>query len=194
MDERRTNRLKDAMAQAGLDAVFVSNPKNVKYLTGFKTMMPGEVQAFGDPEGFALVHAEGCDFLCDGRYIEGARELPGVSAQLLETPVTAEVIANKCRELLPSGAKTLGYERDALLYIDGVGLGDHIKGLALKPAEELLADLRLCKTPEEIEKLRRAQAITGECFEHMAGFIRLGMTERQVALEIDNYMRTNSEG
>ncbi len=194
MDERRTNRLKEAMAAAGLDAVFVSNPKNVKYLTGFQTMMPGEVQAFGDPEGFALVHAEGCDFLCDGRYIDGARGLPGVSARLLETPVTAEVIANKCRELLPSGAKTLGFERDALLYIDGVGLSESIKGLTLTPAEELLADLRLCKTPEEIEKLRKAQAITGDCFEHIAGFIRLGMTERQVALEIDNYMRTNSDG
>jgi len=194
MDEKRLMRLKAAMDKAGLDAVFVSNPKNVKYLTGFKTMMPGEVQGFGDPEGFTLVHADRCDFLCDGRYIEGARQLSGVTAQLLEPPVTAESISNKVKELLPSGAKTLGFERDALLYIDGTGLIEHMKGTTLKPAEELFLDLRIRKTPEEIELLRKAQAITGDCFEHISKFIRIGMTEREVALEIDNFLRTNSEG
>lgn len=194
MDQQRIDRLKEALAGAELDAVFVSNPKNVKYLTGFKTMMPGEVQGFGDPEGFALVHGDRCDFLCDGRYIEGARQLPGVTAQLLESPVTAQSIANKIKELLPSGTKAMGFERDALLYIDGVELLEHMKGVSLKPAEDLFVDLRIRKTPAEIELLRRAQAITSECFEHIAAFLRIGMSERDVALEIDQYMRTHSEG
>ncbi len=111
MDQQRIDRLKEALAGAEMDAVFVSNPKNVKYLTGFKTMMPGEVQGFGDPEGFALVHGDRCDFLCDGRYIEGARQLSGVTAQLLESPVTAQSIANKIKELLPSGTKAMSLSR-----------------------------------------------------------------------------------
>ncbi|MBN2561330.1 MAG: aminopeptidase P family protein [Phycisphaerae bacterium] len=194
MDEGRLERLKAAMEKAGLEAVFVSNPKNVKYLTGFKTMLPGEVQGFGDPEGFTLIHAKGCDFLCDGRYIEGVRQLSGVTGQLLESPVTAESIAKKIQECLPSGVKTMGFERDALLYIDGVGLIEHMKGVTLKPAEDVFSDLRIRKTPEEIELLRKAEAITSDCFEHIAQFIRVGMTERDVALEIDQFMRTHSEG
>lgn len=194
MDEGRVKRLRAAMDGAGLDAVFVSNPKNVKYLTGFKTMMPGDVQGFGDPEGFALIHGDGCDFLCDGRYIDGARQLEGVTANLLESPVTSESISNKIKELLPSGATTVGIERDALLYIDGVELHEHMKGVTLKPAEELFLELRIRKMPEEIELLRHAAAITSDCFDHIAKFIRLGMSERDVSLEIDNFMRRHGEG
>ena len=194
MDDVRLNRLKEAMKKAELDAVFVSNPKNVKYLSGFKTMLPGEVQGFGDPEGFVLVHAHRCDFLCDGRYIDGARQLPGVTAQQLESPVTAQSIAQKIQELLPSGTKTMGFERDALLYVDAVGLIEHMKGVTLKPAEELFAELRIRKTASELELLRKAEAMTCGCFGHVAKFIRVGMTEREVALEIGDYMRRHGEG
>jgi Xaa-Pro aminopeptidase len=194
MDKLRIKRVKAAMKRAGVHALFVTNPKNVKYLTGFKTMLPGEVQSFGDPEGFALIHKRRCDFLCDGRYIGGARRLPGVAAQLLEMPVNAQTIAAKIRRLLPRGAKTLGYESDALLYSDGVELMKKLKDLRRRPAEDLLSGLRICKAPEEVRLIRKAQAITSACFDHIVQFIRLGMTERQVALEIDNFMRTHSEG
>jgi Xaa-Pro aminopeptidase len=194
MDALRLKRVREAMKKAGLDAAFVTNPKNVKYLTGFRTMLPGEVQSFGDPEGFALIHKNRCDFLCDGRYIDGARQLPGVSPQLLASPTNAKTIASKIKELLPRGAKRLGFEQDSILYGDAVGLLKSLKGVRLKPAAGLFASLRVCKTPEEIKLIRKAQAITSDCFDHMLKFIRLGMTERQVAMEIDKFLRTNSDG
>jgi len=194
MDALRIKRVREAMRKAGLEAVFVTNPKNVKYLTGFKTMLPGEVQSFGDPEGFALIHKNRCDFLCDGRYIDGARQLPGVSAQLLDMPVNAKTIAARVKGLLPRGAKRVGFERNAVLYSDGLELAKYLKGVRLKPAEGLFAELRECKTPGEVKMIRKAQAITSDCFDHMLKFIRLGMSEREVALEIDKFMRTNSEG
>ncbi len=193
--QERLDRLQKAMLSEGFDAVFVSNPKNVQYLTGFKSMMPGEVQPFGDPEGFALVHDGKVHLLCDGRYITGAKKLPGVVPQLIKSPVTAKTFADKIMEIVGAGPKTLGFERDALLYCDGVDLLAIVSGdIACKPAEELLGRLRLIKTAEEIELLRKAQDITCDCFDHIAGWIRLGMSEREVALEISDYMRTHSEG
>lgn len=194
MDPQRLERLRQEMQSAGLDAVFVSNPKNVQYLTGFKAMMPGEVQPIGDPEGFALVRPSDVHLLCDGRYIAGARQLPGVTAQLIESPTGPKIIADKIKELVGAGAKTIGFERDALLYSDAVGLLESSPDVKWQPAEERLAGLRLIKTPEEVELIRKAQAITSDCFEHVVKFIRIGMTERQVALEIGNYLRTQSEG
>lgn len=194
MDQRRLERLDRAMQAAGLDTVFVSNPKNVQYLTGFKPMMPGDVQPIGDPEGFALIRANEVHLLCDGRYIAGARQLSGVTPQLIESPTTAKTIGDKIKDILGSGAKTLGFERDALLYCDAVGLIESLPDMTCQPAEELLARLRLIKMPEEVEVIRKAQAITSECFEQIVKFIRIGMTERQVALEIGNYLRTHSEG
>jgi len=194
MSDTKIDRLRAAMSRVGLDAVFVSNPKNLKYLTGFKTTMPGDVQSFGDPEGFVLVHSARADFLCDGRYINAARQLPNVSAHLLEAPVNAERIAAKIKELLPPGTRSLGFEHDAVVYADAVGLLEHLPGLAVHAAEGLFVDLRLRKAPDEIDRLRRAQAITGDCFTHIAKTIRPGMSERDVALEINNYLQSHSEG
>ena len=194
MDPKRLDRLQQKMQAAGLDAVFVSNPKNVQYLTGFKPMMPGEVQPFGDPEGFALIRSGEVHLLCDGRYIAGARKLPGVTAHKIDSPTTAKVFAEKIKEILGSGAKTLGIEHDALLYGDAVGLMDLLPEIKCRPAEDILAGLRVIKTPDEIELLREAQAITSRCFDHIAGFVKVGMSERDVALEIGDYLRTHSEG
>ncbi|MFQ5429059.1 MAG: M24 family metallopeptidase [Phycisphaerae bacterium] len=194
MDPLRLKRLQERMNATGLDAVFVSNPKNVQYLTGFRSMMPGEVQPFGDPEGFALVFGGEVHLLCDGRYFAGVKNLPGVTPQLIETPVTAKTFADKIKQIVGSQAKTIGYERDALLYCDAIGLLELLSGYDCRPAEEMLAGLRIIKTREEVELLRQAQAITSACFEHVAGWIRVGLSEREVALEIGNYLRTHSEG
>src|SRR5512140_683782 len=150
MNSNLINSLKAGMNKAGLDALFVSNPKNVKYLTGFKTTLPGDVQSFGDPEGFVLAHAQRVDFLCDGRYINAVRQMPGVTAQLLESPVSAARIAAKVRELLPNGARSLGFERDAVVHADAVEFIEGLKDLSLKPAEDIFVGLRLRKSPEEI--------------------------------------------
>jgi len=194
MSENRVDRLRGAMADAGLDAVFVSNPKNVQYLSGFHSMMPGEVQPFGDPEGFVLVQPDRCDLLCDGRYIAGAKKLSGVTAQLIDSPTTASIIAARIRSLLGPKAKTIGFEQDAVLYADGAALLAETQDLAWRPAESILSGLRVIKTRDEIERIRKAQKITGDCFDHVAGWIRPGMSERDVALEIGNYLRVHSEG
>lgn len=194
MDNSRINRLTQAMQQAGLDAVFVSNPKNVQYLSGFKPMMPGDVLPFGDPEGMVLFHGGEVHLLCDGRYIGGARRLSGVTPHLIESPTKAKTITEKIKSIIGSGAKTIGFEQDALLYGDAVAWLAEMSGFTCKPAEEMLARLRVIKTTEEIDLIRQAQVITGECFEHVAQWIRIGMSERDVALEIDNYLRRNSEG
>lgn len=194
MDQVRLGRLREAIRAGGVDAVFVTSPKNVQYLTGLRPMMEGLVMPFHDPEFFALVQADRCDVLCDGRYINEARHKVGAAAQKLEAPLNPGVIGNKIRELLGSGSKHVGFERDAMLHGDAVALIEHLKDYRWKPFEEVLAGLRVRKSPDEVVLLRKAQDVTCDAFEHVARWIRVGMTERQVALEIDNYLRTNSEG
>jgi Xaa-Pro aminopeptidase len=194
MNENLIKSLKTVMQKNGLEAMFVSNPRNVKYLTGFKTTLPGDVQSFGDPEGFVLAHDQRVDFLCDGRYINAVRQMPGVTAQLLESPVTPARIAAKVKELLPGGVTNLGFERDAVVHADAVEFIDSLPSLTLKPAESVFAELRLLKSPDEIALMRKAEAITSDCYHHAIKVIRAGMTERDLALEIDNYLRSHSEG
>lgn len=194
MDPNRITRLRTAMQSAGLDAVFVSSPKNVLYLTGIPPMMEGLVLPLADPEYFALVQADRIDVLCDGRYIGAIQGRKGYTTNLLEAPVSATSIGNRVKGLLTPGVKTLGYEADALLHCDALGLMAAIPSVTWKTCEDMLANLRVIKSREEIELIRKAQAITGQAFEHICKVIRVGMTEKDVALEIGNYLRKNSEG
>ena len=194
MDMNRVSRLREAMKQLGLDAILVSNPKNVLYLTGIPPMMEGQVMPFTDPEYFALVQPARLDVLCDGRYIAEIEHKPGISANLLQAPVSPRLIGEKIRELLPAGARTVGYESDAVRHCDAVGLMESLGSYTWKACEHALADLRVIKSPAEVELIRKAQAITGQAFEHVCKVIRPGMTEKEVALEIGNYLRSHSDG
>lgn len=194
MDEQRMGGVRGAMNRAGLDALFVSNPKNVRYLTGVKAMMCEIVQPFDDPEYFVLVQADRCDLLCDGRYYSGARRIPDVRPQLLEAPLSPAVIAAKIKDLLPAGAKTVGFECDSVLHGDALKLLEAAGEIDWRGADEIIVEQRLIKSPGERRSLRRAQEITCDAFNHIASFLRTGMTEHQVACEVDRFMRENSEG
>lgn len=194
MTSDRLLRVTAAMADADLDALFVSNPKNVLYLTNFHTTMPGEVQPFGDPEGLVLVTDGEAHVLCDGRYIAGAKQLENVTAHQITSPSNAGVFAETLKKILGDGKKTIGFEADALLYSDGRQLLESLPEYTWKPSQSLFAKMRVIKTPEEIELIREAQAITSRCFDHVAQWIRLGVSERDVAVEIETFMRQNSEG
>ena len=194
MQSARLDRLRGAMHQQGFDAIFISHPKNVQYVSGLRAMMEGQVQPFGDPEYFVLVQPNRCDVLCDGRYIGEVRHREGVTAQLLEAPVTSAVFASAITVLLPAGTKAVGFEREALLYNDASALLELLPKLEWRGADDMLSNMRVRKTKEEVELLRKAQAITGKAFDHMRTTIRPGMTEKDVALEIGNFLRTHSEG
>lgn len=51
-----------------------------------------------------------------------------------------------------------------------------------------ICDLRMVKDAEEVELMRHAQSITDAAFTHICGFIKPGMTEQQIRVELENYM------
>lgn len=194
MSSDRLLRVTAAMADADLDALFVSNPKNVLYLTNFHTTMPGEVQPFGDPEGLVVIADGEAHLLCDGRYIAGAKQLEDVTAHLITSPSNPAVFAESIKGIVGDGKRTVGFEANALLYADAAALLESLPSYTWKPAQSIFARLRVIKSAEEVSLIREAQAITGRCFEHIGGWIRTGMSERDVAVEIETFMRQHSEG
>ena len=58
----------------------------------------------------------------------------------------------------------------------------------LLPKPQPVATLRSQKDSFEIQKLKAAQEITDAAFKHICTFIKEGMTEKQVQLELDFYM------
>ena len=100
MDAQRIGRVRNAMKAAGLRAMLLSNPKNVRYVTGARAMMFDMVQPFNDVEYLALVLPDRVDILCVGRYFNGATSYSGVTPQSIYPPCTSAVIGRKVRELV----------------------------------------------------------------------------------------------
>ncbi len=156
----RIARLRDSLEEP----LLVTNPVNVRYLTGFDSS-----------NAALLVEPERVRLFTDFRYIEAARAVEGV--ETVET--RRSLIAWLAEEL--SGR--IGFEAAALPYAQYETLaGD---GLELVPRTGLVERLRAVKDASELDAIRRACAITDRMFERLATEVRfVGRSERDVAWDV----------
>lgn len=61
----------------------------------------------------------------------------------------------------------------------------------LRETSGFVLGLRAVKDADEIRRLKAAQAVTDAAFAHITGFMRPGMTEREVQLELEDFMLRN---
>ena len=165
-----------AMLPSGVDAALVTSGHNRRYLTGFPSSA-----------GMVLFTREAAWFLTDFRYIEAARR----AVRGMEC-----VEYSSLAETLPAMAARLGLHT-VIVEDEGLSMAEYRRLSAMLPDVELksgvldglLRECRLMKTPEELEKIKAAQALTEYGFEHILPFIRPGRTEREVALELEFLIR-----
>ncbi len=142
------------------EPLIVTTPANVRYLTGF---VSSNVSAVVEPERVRL--------FTDFRYAGAARAVPDV--EFVET--RRETIAHLAESL--SGK--FGFESTHLTYRAYEELRDG--GLELVPRAGLVESLRAVKDEDELEKIRRAAAITDRAYERIAEERFVGRTERELA-------------
>ncbi len=180
----KLEKFKNKLKENGADAAVISSVINQRYLTGFDYT-----------DGYVLVTKNKSYVLADFRYIEAARATVDASEYEIIMPDTSMLVCisslldeNECKNVL--------FE-DVTLSV--AGLERMKKMLAPKellPGASGIADgLRLFKDEEEIEKMKKAQAITDAGFDHMMKILKPDMTEIEAALELEFFMRRmGSEG
>ena len=157
------------------EAILIHSPENRRYFTDFPSS-----------DGYLVVTKDDAVFFTDSRYIEAAQKTASCKAQLV-TKATLEI-----KDYLKEKKILKAYtERERLT----VSMADFFKTAFLpcrvtpsKKLENKINDLRMVKTPEEIECIKKAQQIAEDAFEHILSFIRPGVTEKRIALELDFYM------
>ncbi len=170
---------RQAVINRGADAAIISDKLNRRYLSGFD---------FDD--GLVLVTRGQSYLLTDFRYIEAARAQTTPEMQVL-TPKGGMLLA--IAGLLSDNAcKTVLIEENVLSYADFNRYGEFLRDYTVEGgASALLGELRLYKDEGELETIARAQAITDAAFAHILNFIKPDMTEIEVALELEFFMRQN---
>ena len=178
MDYRaRRARLQHRVSEEGLDAFVLINVEgsdrpNLRYLTGF-------TGTFG-----ILIIGEDEIFATDSRYTErAAREVP-------DLPV--EKVKGKWLAWLAERLEALGARRVAIgAQTTSVYVFKELerKGVGLVPMEGWVESLRRVKDPEEVERIAAAAQLTDQGLRWILGKLRPGMTEREVALELEMWYR-----
>lgn len=171
----RIERLLARLAQENVDAFLVMRPENRFYLSGFT-----------GSAGALVVTARQVYFLADFRYFEQARE----QCPLCQVVGFKESLYDALAEKLPQwGVSRLGCEGDFLTYKQVVTLQEKLENIPVTPLYGLVEELRQVKDPGEIELLSRAVALADRAFEHILDYLKPGVTEWDVAVELECFMR-----
>ena len=174
----RLSRLRERMAKEQLGGILISSELSASYLSGFD---------FSD--GYLAVLADKAYLVTDFRYTEAAKLGADKAFEVVEA--TGSVLSFALGLLLDSGARRVAYEEETVtvsLYRKLQTLADGRAEL-VGTASEWLTDLRRVKSEGEIACIKRAQAITDEAFSHILSVLTPDMTEREVALELEFFMR-----
>jgi len=182
---KRLRKLRASIAERGLDALLVSQPENRRYLSGFT-----------GSAGWLFISERKAVLATDFRYVEQAKaESPGFEIVRTE---------RELRDWLPglvsdSGWRKLGFEAAVVSYDSHQKLSEAIEAkkisLELVPAIGLMDHLRSIKEPEELDSITRAVALADTAFEQAKRLLRPGITEEEVAWEIEKLLHQGgSEG
>lgn len=177
----RLERLRQKFAALGVDALMISQDVSRYYLSGFHAHDTGQ-----DIAGQLLISSDKAFLVTDGRYTEQAlREAPGLPL-ILRQASFAPVLAETFRQ---EGWQRVGFQAEwvsVMLYEDL--LAESKNAFELKALRGVVEPLRISKDEAELALIRQAQQITDETFTHLAGWLRPGLTEKEVAWEIQRFM------
>ncbi len=184
--EGRLAAIRATIASEGADALVVGMPASVTYLTGFESV-------FDDEWSSVCVVTQGAaSVFVDSRYVEAATAAAVDGPWAVagpETDVWASALGWLDRENVASFAveSSVPHARFAKVAAD--------RGERVSAADGWVERARVVKEPEEIERIANAAALADEAFDHILGILRPGLTEVEVALELEMYMRRHgSEG
>lgn len=174
-------RMRELLPEEDGCAVLVTSGKNRRYLTGFPSSA-----------GMVLVTRGEAWFLTDFRYFEAAR-LKIKDCDVLMYTRAAETLQRLLRE---QKITSLLLEYSTLTLAEAAGYEQLCSSIGVRVVKDdtldkILCTLRIVKTPWEIQKIRDAQALTDAAFTHILEKIHPGVTERDIALEIEFFMRKN---
>lgn len=177
---KRLQRLREKLAENELDAILVSNAENRRYLSGF-----------AGSAGYLLISQQQAILATDFRYVEQAAH----QAPEFRVERTASGLDWFPRLAAQLEARRIGFESQDMTVATHSAFRKAIDEAQdgfrpeLVPTTNLVDRLRAVKDPEELRLLAKAVEIADEAFERVAPTIEPGMTERQVAWDLEKTMR-----
>lgn len=170
----KIEKLRILMKKDKLGALVITNPYNIRYMTGFT-----------GTSGVVIITEADALFITDFRYTQQATDqAPSFDVVEHKQGIIKE-IAIQVEKL---GIKRIGFEKTDLTYATFEAYQKEISA-ELVPTMGLVEKLRLIKSDEEIVILKEAAKIADAAFDHILTVIKPGVTEIEVSNELEFFMR-----
>jgi Xaa-Pro aminopeptidase len=177
--QNRLQKLRQKLPERELDGILISQPENRRYLSGFD-----------GSAGYLLITQKNAVLATDFRYVEQAKA-QAPDYEIFQTE--GSLVEWFPRLVGDCSARTLGLEAGHVTVSEYQMLSDGLERAnsqtSLVPVEGLVEPIRAIKEPEEIELITRAVEISDKAMDYMREIIREGMTEKEIAWELERFMR-----
>lgn len=170
------NKIKNSKT---IDGALIISPENRRYLTGFSSS-----------DGFLLVSDKRAVFITDSRYIESAQN----TVKDCEVILQGSKISQIYELFAEMGVHKAGIEAGRMTVSNLSQFQDALYSIKIDFSGELdsiINSLRMIKSDDEIKNIKAAQKIAEEALQNIFSFIKPGVTEKEIALELDFYMLSN---
>ena len=175
MFENRLENLRKEFLNTGAEVFLIGSGVNMGYLSGFQ-----------GNSGWLLITQAQAYLITDFRFaIQAKVEAPDFSVIIYQGSILAAL-----KELLSSeNIHELGFESEFFTYDQFEKFNSELQGVHLIPLSSIVEKLRSRKDSSEIQLIRKAVGIADEAFEHVLGYIKLGVRECELAAELEYFMR-----
>jgi Xaa-Pro aminopeptidase len=169
-------KLKALIKAQGLDAYLITDTIHGYYLSGFT-----------GTNCWLLITAEAQNyFITDFRYREQARaEVTGFELVIQEQSAF-QTLGQLIKQ---AGMKKIGVDQDELTLAVYTRLNEEITDGTLVPLPNPAKKIRRVKSAEELQLINKAVEIADKAFIHILDYLRPGITEKEVAFELEFFMR-----
>lgn len=172
--------LRNTMSSLDLQGLIISNPVNIKYLTNIEA------------EGVLLLTRKENIYITDGRYIEHVHSTLTLYDEIIVNDINS--VSKDDYENFFMFCENVGFEENYVTYAGYKELIRKYKINNLVETEHIIEKQRMIKDKEEISNIQKACEITDDCFSYILSYIRPGMTEKQIAEEIEEYYKRRTDG
>jgi Xaa-Pro aminopeptidase len=183
---KRVANLREHLNKLPCDTAWIIQPENRRYLSGFRA----EDYQFTELSGSLLINKTQAVLVTDSRYsLEAEKE-----AIDFDIYTTKQGLIEELPEvLIRMGTETLGFEEDHLTWGLHRQLAESLGALSppisLNPLNGLVEDMREIKDNLEIKALEASADAMSEILDTVIRGLKPGLTEREVAWQIETLAR-----
>lgn len=171
---RDREKILSKIREYGADALIILDESTRYWATEFRSSA-----------GVVIISEKETALFLDGRYVEKANsEKPNAKIY----PCSKGIISEACNYICQSGFKSVIVDESRITLSEYKQLSNILKDINLKHKNYILNDFISIKNDKEISLIKEAVKITDECFLHILNVIKKGITEADVAAEINYFI------